>query len=114
MASCIKSTMSGGMSPLFAIFPAALVALFQEELLVRVDAVVHETGQLVLDFLELVIRDRLRDGGEAAARWWCRVRQPCVLASQVLDDVRAAGHVFIMLVWRRWRCFLRLAEEVSE
>ena len=65
------------MRPLFAIGPAALMRLFQEELLVRVDAVVHETGKLVLDFLELVVGDRLRDGGEAAPAA-CRGRQPCV------------------------------------
>ena len=65
------------MRPLFAIGPAALMRLFQEELLVRVDAVVHETRELVLDFLELVIRDRLRDGGEAAPAA-CRARQPRV------------------------------------
>ena len=65
------------MHPLAAIRPAALMRLFQEELLVRVDAVVHETGQLVLDLLELIIRDRLRDGCEAAPAA-CRVREPCV------------------------------------
>ena len=50
--------------------------LFQEELLVRVDAVVHETGQLVLDLLELVIRDRLRDGCERTSRRGAEA-QPC-------------------------------------
>ncbi len=65
------------MSPLPVIFPAALMRLFQEELLVRVDFFVHEGRELVLDLLELVVRDRLRDGGEAAPAA-CRVRQPCV------------------------------------
>ena len=63
------------MSPLPVIFPAALMRLFQEELLVRVDFFVHEGRELVLDLLELVVRDRLRDGGEAAPAA-CRVRQP--------------------------------------
>ena len=64
------------MRPLSSIFPAALVALFQEELLVRVDAVVHETRELVFYCFEFIIRDRLRDGCEAAPAA-CRVRQPC-------------------------------------
>ena len=65
------------MSPLPAIGPAARVALFEEELLVRIDFFVHEGRELVLNLLELVVRDRLRDGGEAAPAA-CRVRQPCV------------------------------------
>ena len=65
------------MGPLFAIGPAALMRLFQEELLVRINAVVHETGKLVFYSFELIIRDRLRDGCEAAPMA-CRVRQPCV------------------------------------
>ena len=65
------------MRPLSSIFPAALVALFQEELLVWINAVVHETRELVLDLLELVVGDRLRDGCEAAPMA-CRVREPWV------------------------------------
>ena len=64
------------MRPLAAVGPAALMRLFQEALLVRVDAVVHEGGELVFYLLELVVGDRLRDGGEAAPAA-CRVRQPC-------------------------------------
>ena len=79
------------MGPLAAIGPAALMRLFQEELLVRVDAVVHEGRELVLDFLELVIRDRLRDGCEAAPAA-CRVRQPCGGAQQ--------SHALAMLLFK--------------
>ena len=50
--------------------------LFQEELLVRVDFVVHEGRELVLDLLELVVGDRLRDGCERTSRRGAEA-QPC-------------------------------------
>ena len=64
------------MSPLPAIGPAALMRLFQEELLVRVDAVVHETRKLVLYFLELVVGHRLRHCSERTSRRGTEA-QPC-------------------------------------
>ena len=98
------------MRPLFAIFPAARVALFEEELLVRVDPVVHETGELVLDLLELIIRDRLRDGGEAAPAA-CRVRQPCGRQPRGGEQ---ESHAALCLCGERWRWFLWLAGAARE
>ena len=97
------------MSPLSSTFPAALMRLFEEELLVRVDAVVHETRELVFYFVELVVGDRLRDGGEATAACRARqpgVRQPCCGALE--------SHA-LCLCCECWGCFLRLARrQVSE
>ena len=92
-----------GMSPLPAIFPAALMRLFEEELLVRVDAVVHETRELVFYLLELVVGDRLRDGCETAPMA-CRVGQPRVRQPRGGEQESHA----LCLCGGRWRCFLRL------
>ena len=56
------------MRPLPAIGPAALMRLFQEELFIWINTVVHETGELVLDLLELVVGHRLWYRCELAAR----------------------------------------------
>ena len=64
------------MRPLFAVGPAALMRLFQEELLVRVDPVVHETRELVFYCLELVVGHRLRDCSERTSRRGAEA-QPC-------------------------------------
>ena len=93
------------MGPLPAIFPAALMRLFQEELLVRVDAVVHESRELVLDFLELIIRDRLRDGCERTSRRGTEA-QPC--------GGEQESHAALCLCGERWRWFLWLAGAARE
>ena len=85
------------MSPLPAIGPAARVALFEEELLVRIDFFVHEGRELVLNLLELVVRDRLRDGGEAAPAA-CRVRQP---RGGVQEESHASYAAFYGCWWPR-------------
>ena len=98
------------MSPLPAIGPAALVRLFQEELLVRINPIVHEGRELVLYFLELSIRDRLRDGCEAAPMA-CRVRQPGVRQPGGGEE---EGHAVLCLCGERWRWFLWLAGAARE
>mmetsp|Transcript_3374 Transcript_3374/g.8249 ORF Transcript_3374/g.8249 Transcript_3374/m.8249 type:complete len:105 (-) Transcript_3374:37-351(-) len=87
------------MRPLPAIFPAARVALFQEELLVRINAVVHETRELVFYVLELVVGHRLGHCCEATAA--CRVRQPGVRHPR---GGAQEGHA-CMLVWRALALF---------
>ena len=103
------------MSPLSSTFPAALMRLFEEELLVRVDAVVHEGRELVLYLLELVVghrlghrckrTTRLRDCGQRTVRRGAEA-QPC--------GGEQEGHAALCLCGERWRWFLWLAGAARE
>ena len=97
------------MSPLSPILPAACVALFQEELLIRINALMHEGRELVFYCFEIVVGDRLRDGCEAAPMA-CRVREPRVRQP---GGGEQEGHA-LCLCGERWRCFLRLAGAARE
>ena len=89
------------MSPLSSIFPAARVALFEEELLVWINTVVHEGRELVFYFVELVVWHRLwhrcelaprrpqsKAGGVAQESHLSQFLRPQLVAGEALD-VRA-------------------------
>lgn len=109
------------MRPLSSIFPAALMRLFQEELLVWINAVVHEGRELVFYFLELVVGDRLRDGCERPSPAAGRVRQPSGGAQQVSHASYAAfygcwwppQYSFLLCSWSQVRHWIFMRAQKS-